>query len=558
MVFFVSAGNLMTMFLALEWFSISLYVLCALDTHRRESLEAGLKYLIVGSFGSGILLFGCALVYGATGELGFAAIQQATGADDPLFVTGMAMILAGLAFKVSAAPFHMWTPDVYQGAPTTVTAFMAAATKVAGLVLMLRLLVTAFPEQSEIWTIAVAALAVASLVIGNLAAIAQRDVKRMLAYSSVSHAGFLLIAIAANNAEGGATALLYYLVPYVAATVGAFAVVAARERELARPGHAASARRARLGAAVPRRRHVGVRAQHGRVPAHRRLPRQAVRLLRRSTTRAGGGSSSSASLATALSLAYYLAIVRALFMRQGDLPGRRRRGGRLAAARPAARHRRSALALVVTIGSFFAVQPIVDLARDAVVASLTIAVGLPRRTPAALRRTRAVMSAWRSVSVMATTLTWLGHASFRLDTEAGTRALRRPVPLREPDLPRGRARARALRPRRPDARSRRPRRRHGRDRERDSTAPWSRQVELRGWLAGQGLPQDTAPGAEQGRHRSLRRRPRSRSPTRTTRRAPTRTTRSSTSASPAASCSGRTTGRRSTSPGTRTSSATWR
>ena len=134
MVFFVSAANLMTMFLALEWFSIALYVLCALDTHRRASLEAGLKYLIVGSFGSGILLFGCALVYGATGELGFNAIREATGADDPLFVTGMAMILAGLAFKVSAAPFHMWTPDVYQGAPTTVTAFMAAATKVAALV----------------------------------------------------------------------------------------------------------------------------------------------------------------------------------------------------------------------------------------------------------------------------------------------------------------------------------------------------------------------------------------------------------------------------------------
>ena len=184
MVFFVSAANLMTMFLALEWFSISLYVLCALDTHRRESLEAGLKYLIVGSFGSGVLLFGCALVYGATGELGFAAIRDATGADDPLFVTGMAMILAGLAFKVSAAPFHMWTPDVYQGAPTTVTAFMSAATKIAGLVLMLRILVTAFPEQAEIWSVAVAVLAVCSLAIGNFAAIAQRDVKRLLAYSS--------------------------------------------------------------------------------------------------------------------------------------------------------------------------------------------------------------------------------------------------------------------------------------------------------------------------------------------------------------------------------------
>ncbi|HEY7177529.1 MAG TPA: NADH-quinone oxidoreductase subunit N, partial [Gaiella sp.] len=222
MVFIVSASSLMTMFLALEWFSIALYVLCALDTHRRESLEAGLKYLIIGSFGSGVLLFGCALVYGSTGELGFSAIREATGADDPLFVTGMAMILAGLAFKVSAAPFHMWTPDVYQGAPTSVTAFMAGATKVAALVLTLRILVTAFPEQAEIWSVAVAVLAVASLAIGNLAAIAQRDVKRMLAYSSVSHAGFLLIAVAANS-DDGATSLLYYLIPYAAATVGAFA-----------------------------------------------------------------------------------------------------------------------------------------------------------------------------------------------------------------------------------------------------------------------------------------------------------------------------------------------
>jgi NADH-quinone oxidoreductase subunit N len=151
MVFFVSTSSLMTMFLALEWLSISLYVLCSLDTHRRESLEAGLKYLIIGSFSSGILLFGCALVYGATGELGFDAIREATGADNPMFVTGMAMILAGLAFKVSAAPFHMWTPDVDQGAPTSVTAFMATATKLSALVVTYRILVTAFPEQAEIW-----------------------------------------------------------------------------------------------------------------------------------------------------------------------------------------------------------------------------------------------------------------------------------------------------------------------------------------------------------------------------------------------------------------------
>jgi len=318
MVFFVSADSLMTMFLALEWFSISLYVLCALDTHRRESLEAGLKYLIVGSFGSGILLFGCALVYGATGELGFASIQQATGADDPLFVTGMAMILAGLGFKVSAAPFHMWTPDVYQGAPTTVTSFMAAATKVAGLALMYRILVTAFPEQSEIWTVAVAALAIASLAIGNLAAIAQSDVKRMLAYSSVSHAGFLLIAVAANSEEG-ATALIYYFVPYAAATVGAFTVVAAREREQRRPVTLGSLEglgweRPFLGVGM----WVFVLSMAGFPLTGGFLGKLFVFS---AIYEAGWWWLVVIGvLATALSLAYYLSIVRALFMRQGDEP----------------------------------------------------------------------------------------------------------------------------------------------------------------------------------------------------------------------------------------------
>ena len=363
MVFFVSADNLMTMFLALEWFSISLYVLCALDTHRRESLEAGLKYLIVGSFGSGILLFGCALVYGATGELGFTSIQEATGADDPMFVTGMAMILAGLGFKVSAAPFHMWTPDVYQGAPTSVTSFMAAATKVAGLAVMYRILVTAFPEQSEIWTIAVAALAIASLAIGNLAAIAQSDVKRMLAYSSISHAGFLLIAVAANS-QNGATALLYYFVPYTAATVGAFAVVAAREREQGRAVTLSSLEglgweRPFLGVGM----WVFVLSMAGFPLTGGFLGK----LLVFSAIYDAGWwwLVVIGVLATALSLAYYLNIVRALFMRQADtLP----EGVVAAGGSP----RRDLLldttvgaAIVVTIGSFFFVQPIVDLARDA-------------------------------------------------------------------------------------------------------------------------------------------------------------------------------------------------
>jgi NADH-quinone oxidoreductase subunit N len=364
MVFFVSAENLMTLFLALEWFSIALYVLCALDTHRHASLEAGLKYLIVGSFGSGILLFGCALVYGATGELGFSAIQEATGADDPMFVTGMALILAGLGFKVSAAPFHMWTPDVYQGAPTSVTAFMGAATKVAAMAVTYRILVTAFPEQSEIWTIAVAVLAVASLAIGNLAAIAQSDVKRMLAYSSVSHAGFLLIAVAANS-QDGATALLYYLVPYAAATVGAFAVVAAREREQGRAVTLST-----LEGLGWERPFLGV-AMWAFVLSMAGFPLTGGffgKLFVFSAVYESGWwwLVVIGVLATALSLAYYLNIVRALYMRQGDeLPG-----GVVAAGGSPPRDllldTAVAGALVVTIGSFFFVQPLVDVARDAV------------------------------------------------------------------------------------------------------------------------------------------------------------------------------------------------
>jgi NADH-quinone oxidoreductase subunit N len=363
MVFFVSAANLMTMFLALEWFSISLYVLCALDTHRRESLEAGLKYLIVGSFGSGVLLFGCAMVYGATGELGFKAIQEATGADDPLFVTGMAMILAGLAFKVSAAPFHMWTPDVYQGAPTTVTAFMSAATKIAGLVLMLRILVTAFPEQAEIWSVAVAVLAVCSLAIGNFAAIAQRDVKRLLAYSSVSHAGFLLIAIAADS-TAGTEALLYYLIPYSAASVGAFSVVAARERELRRAVTLDSL--AGLGWERP---FIGV-AMWWFMLSMAGFPLTGGflgKLFVFSAIYEAGWwwLVVIGVLATALSLAYYLNVVRALYMRSGQPVTREVVAAGGSPPRDLLLDTTVAAALAVTIGSFFFVQPLVDLASDA-------------------------------------------------------------------------------------------------------------------------------------------------------------------------------------------------
>ena len=232
MAFLVASNDLITLFLGLEWFSISLYILCAITLERTESLEAGLKYLVAGSFGSAILLFGCALVYGATGEIGYAEIAAAAPAsDDFLLVSGLAMLLVGLAFKASAAPFHQWTPDVYEGSPTPITAFMAAATKVAALVLTLRFLTVTFPSEAELWTIALGVIAAISLAWGNLGALVQRNVKRMLAYSSISHAGFLLMPIAAGNELGG-RALLFYLIPYAALSVGAFAVVAAREREL--------------------------------------------------------------------------------------------------------------------------------------------------------------------------------------------------------------------------------------------------------------------------------------------------------------------------------------
>ena len=361
MVFFVGAGNLMTLFLGLEWFSLCLYVLVAFDTDRAASLEAGLKYLIVGGFGSAVLLFGSAFVYGATGEIGFSQIAAAAAGDDAFLLAGLAMILAGLAFKVSAAPFHMWTPDVYQGSPTSVTAFMSAATKTAAMVVALRLLVTAFPEESDIWTIAVAVLACVSLAWGNLAALAQRDLKRLLAYSSISHAGFLLIAVSAAS-ERGTEALLYYLVPYSAMSVGAFAVVAARERE--------------LGQAVTLESLAGFGWER---------PLYGVALWVFMLGFAGfpltGGMFGKLFVfsaaydagewwlvlvgvaATAISLAYYLNVVRWLYMRSGAELRLAPAGG----SPPSDPALATAVGgcVVVTVGSFFVVQPILDLAADA-------------------------------------------------------------------------------------------------------------------------------------------------------------------------------------------------
>jgi NADH-quinone oxidoreductase subunit N len=364
MAFFVQAGNLMTLFLGLEWFSLCLYVLVAIDTDRATSLEAGLKYVIVGGFGSAVLLFGSALVYGATGELGFSQIAGANAGEDAFLVAGLAMILAGLAFKVSAAPFHMWTPDVYQGAPTSVTAFMSAATKTAALVLTLRLLNTAFPNESEIWTIAVAVIACISLAWGNLAALTQRDLKRLLAYSSISHAGFMLIAVETAT-ERGAEALLYYLVPYSAMSVGAFAVVAARERELAAPVKLDSLagfgwERPLYGSAMWlfMLGFAGFPFTGGLFGKF---------FVFSAAYEAGDWWLVLVGVAaTMLSLAYYLNVVRWMYMRPAPAASLVAVGG--APPRDTALALTVAAAVVVTVGSFFAAQPILDLASDAAAA----------------------------------------------------------------------------------------------------------------------------------------------------------------------------------------------
>src|SRR5205814_6594779 len=205
MMLMASANDLITIFLALEILSIALYVLAAFDRRRLSSQEAGLKYFLLGSFSSAVFLYGIALVYGATGTTNLTGIARFLAKvvllhDGVLFV-GLAFLLVGLGFKVAAAPFHMWTPDVYQGAPSPVTAFMAAATKAAAFAAILRVFVGAFGVYRVDWRPAVWVLAVASLVVGTVAAVVQTDVKRMLAYSSISHAGYVLIGVQAATAK---------------------------------------------------------------------------------------------------------------------------------------------------------------------------------------------------------------------------------------------------------------------------------------------------------------------------------------------------------------------
>jgi NADH-quinone oxidoreductase subunit N len=233
MTVLASAQNLVSLFIGIELLSIPLYVLCATLLRRRSSLESGLKYLIIGSVGSATLLYGLALIYGATGSTGFDGISGALGrevsATDPLLLTGAALALAGLAFKASVAPFHQWTPDVYQGAPTPVTAFMAVATKTAAFAILLRILIEAMPALEDEWAPALVALAVTTIVIGNAGAIVQSSMKRMLAWSGVAQAGYMLAGVLVGT-RLGLQATVFYLAVYLLMNVAAFAVVIARER----------------------------------------------------------------------------------------------------------------------------------------------------------------------------------------------------------------------------------------------------------------------------------------------------------------------------------------
>ena len=227
-VVMAGAGDLIVLFLGLETLSIPVYVMAALHVRRSESLEAGLKYFVLGAFSSAFLLYGMALVYGATGSLNLVEIRAYFASvvilDDAMLLAGLAMLLVGLGFKVAAVPFHAWTPDVYQGAPTPVVAYMASAVKVAGFAALVRVFVVTFAHYRLDWQPAVLGLAVLTLLVGAVLAIVQHDVKRMLAYSSISHAGFILVGVQAASHRGTA-AVVFYLAAYTFMVIGTFGVL---------------------------------------------------------------------------------------------------------------------------------------------------------------------------------------------------------------------------------------------------------------------------------------------------------------------------------------------
>ncbi|MBT55919.1 MAG: NADH-quinone oxidoreductase subunit NuoN [Mameliella sp.] len=232
MMMMVSAGDLMALYMGLELQSLSLYVVASLRRDSAKSTEAGLKYFVLGALSSGLLLYGASLTYGYAGTTLFSGIiQTATEGEMPVgLLIGLVMLISGLAFKVSAVPFHMWTPDVYEGSPTPVTAFFATAPKVAAMALFARVMFDAFGNATADWGQVIALLSVLSMFLGSIAAIGQRDIKRLMAYSSIAHMGYALMGLAAGT-ELGVQAMLIYMAIYVTMNVGTFAFILSMERD---------------------------------------------------------------------------------------------------------------------------------------------------------------------------------------------------------------------------------------------------------------------------------------------------------------------------------------
>ncbi|MCZ7656997.1 MAG: NADH-quinone oxidoreductase subunit NuoN [Xanthobacteraceae bacterium] len=229
MMMLISAQDLIALYLGLELMSLALYVVAAIHRDSVRSTEAGLKYFVLGALSSGMLLYGASLVYGFTGTVSFAGIAQAAGQGGLGLTFGLVFLFAGFCFKVSAVPFHMWTPDVYEGAPTPVTAFFAAAPKVAGIAMFVRAAVAAFPSIADQWQQIVVFVAIASMALGSFAAIGQHNIKRLMAYSSIGHMGFALVGLAAGTPEG-VQGVIVYMAIYLAMTLGTFAVILSMRR----------------------------------------------------------------------------------------------------------------------------------------------------------------------------------------------------------------------------------------------------------------------------------------------------------------------------------------
>lgn len=383
MALLAGAENLITVFLALELFSIPLYVLCAADLRREGSLESGIKYLIIGSLGSATLLYGLALTYGATGSTDFDGIRAALAnpnvASDALLLAGVALTFVGIAFKASIAPFHQWTPDVYEGAPTPVTSFMAVATKAAAFALLLRYTGEALRPIVDNWQWPLAILAVVTILVGNLGAMGQSSLKRMLGYSGVAQAGYLLVGIVVADAVG-ARATVFYLLVYLFMNVAPFAVITARERAGAGDSFDTLRGLGREAPALAWSMTISMIALSG-------LPITAgfigkIFLIQAAVDGGWSWLAVAIVVGSAMSLVYYLRVIATIWMGAGatasrPLPGDAVPAGGAPEADSARHPELVAIAVLAALASVvFGVWPgpLLDLARDAAVAFLQLTI----------------------------------------------------------------------------------------------------------------------------------------------------------------------------------------